>query len=272
MSKFTVLVIAVLGGACGSAIYAQSSAALTNKSSPLASAPTATSDATSVADLQARIEALELQLEQAASDLPAADIALLPRDDTPTDDSTDELTARLAEREQRRALWQRDPQAARRQMLARNGLRNDEIDRIMLFEQQRQVRELDADWDRRRAAYLDGSLQTSRRDGYFEELRAALGDDTFERYLSAQGAGMSVSNIIPGTAAEYSGLQTGDVIQAYNGARVYTSEQLNRLTVAGERGESVTIDVLRDGQTVTLSLPRGPIGVQTGGNRRFRRP
>ncbi|MEO0578893.1 MAG: PDZ domain-containing protein, partial [Pseudomonadota bacterium] len=125
-------------------------------------------------------------------------------------------------------------------------------------------------WERRREAYVNGEQDRSTATSYFDELRAAVGDETFERYLNAQGLGLNVASIIPGTAAEYAGLQAGDVVQNYNGQRVFTADQLNALTVAGARGESVSIDVLRDGQTVTVTIPRGPIGIQTGGRRRGR--
>ncbi|MEM1262634.1 MAG: PDZ domain-containing protein [Pseudomonadota bacterium] len=270
MPKYTWLLVAALVGATASALYARSAVAPTPTT---AAAPFALPDALeTIATLEARVAVLEQRLEQNSNEDIAAivppEAAVRETADAPEDASV----AQVSEREQLRALWRRDPQAARRKMLARNGLRDDEIDRIVTFEQERQVRDLDADWDLRRNMYLEGTLPTPRRDSYFEELRTVLGDESFERYLSAQGMSMSISSVMPGTAAEYSGLRAGDVIQNYNGTRVYSSGQLNRLTVAGERGEPVTIDVLRDGRTVTLSLPRGPIGIQTGRNRATGRP
>jgi S1-C subfamily serine protease len=57
---------------------------------------------------------------------------------------------------------------------------------------------------------------------------------------------------------------------AYDGQRVFDMTELNELTYAGSRGETVAIDVVRDGQPIQLYVERGPIGV-SGGGRSIRR-
>ena len=50
--------------------------------------------------------------------------------------------------------------------------------------------------------------------------------------------------------------------------RVFDMDELNNLTIDGQPGETVAVDVLRGGQPMQLYLPRGPIGITGGG--RFR--
>lgn len=101
-------------------------------------------------------------------------------------------------------------------------------------------------------------------------LRAELGDAEYERYLTALGRPTSVGvfNVLPGSAGERAGLRAGDEIVSYAGKRVFDIRDLNDLTLQGSAGESVVIDVVRDGQPLQLVVPRGPIGFGGGPFRR----
>ena len=44
-------------------------------------------------------------------------------------------------------------------------------------------------------------------------------------------------------------------------------QELNSLTLEGTPGESIAVEVRRDGQTVQLVIPRGPLGITGGGFR-----
>jgi S1-C subfamily serine protease len=59
-------------------------------------------------------------------------------------------------------------------------------------------------------------------------------------------------------------LQPGDEIVRYDGTRVFNISDLNRQTMLGEPGESVVVDITRDGMPMQVVMPRGPIGVSTG--------
>jgi serine protease Do len=75
---------------------------------------------------------------------------------------------------------------------------------------------------------------------------------------------VNVGNVLASSPAESAGLRSGDEIVSYAGERVFDMRELNRLTLEGQRGESVLVEVLRDGQRQQLILPRGPVGI-TGG-------
>ena len=98
-------------------------------------------------------------------------------------------------------------------------------------------------------------------------LRSDLGDADYERYLKAMGRPTSVAiqNVLASSPAERSGLKSGDEVLSYDGKRVFDLRDLNALTFEGTAGEPVTLSVRREGQTVQLTMPRGPLGVIGGG-------
>jgi len=99
----------------------------------------------------------------------------------------------------------------------------------------------------------------------FQDLRDRLGDDNFKRYLAANGlpTSIQVDSILPASPGESAGLEVGDKITHYDGERVFNVSQLNNLTVLGEEGENVLVEVERDGNSVQVTLPRGPIGISS---------
>ncbi|HUQ52165.1 MAG TPA: PDZ domain-containing protein [Gammaproteobacteria bacterium] len=102
-----------------------------------------------------------------------------------------------------------------------------------------------------------------------QSLRTELGEADYERYLRAYGrpTAVPVRDVLASSPAERSGLHAGDEIVAYAGKRVFDMRDLNALTLEGTPGESVVLEVRRDGQNVQLVMPRGPIGITGGGFR-----
>ena len=99
-----------------------------------------------------------------------------------------------------------------------------------------------------------------------ETLRAELGDADYERYLKATGRPTSVrvTEVLASSPAEQAGLLPGDEVIAYSGQRIFNNADLNRVLLEGAAGEPVAVDVVRDGQTLQLVLPRGPLGIWSG--------
>jgi C-terminal processing protease CtpA/Prc len=96
-------------------------------------------------------------------------------------------------------------------------------------------------------------------------VREALGDDLYDRYLIASGMPnrVAVGSIIETSPAEQAGFRPGDVIVRYGGENVYSAEQLIDLRSSGAHGQSVAVEVLRNGQSLQLTIPRGPMGMST---------
>ena len=106
---------------------------------------------------------------------------------------------------------------------------------------------------------------TSGADG----IRRELGDDAYDRYLYASGRSnrIAVGTVIATSPAEQAGFQTGDVIRSYGGERVFSTAQLVNLRSAGNLGKSVIVEIIREGELITITMPRGPMGVQTSAQR-----
>lgn len=96
-----------------------------------------------------------------------------------------------------------------------------------------------------------------------ETARSELGDEAYDRYLYASGRPnrLSVTSVVGTSPAERAGFQAGDIINSYAGERVFATTRLNELRSSGERGVPVTVEVIRDGRLVQLSIPRGPMGL-----------
>ena len=94
-------------------------------------------------------------------------------------------------------------------------------------------------------------------------LRDSLGDDNYDKLLLAEGRSnrVRIDSIIANSAADNAGVSNGDILFRYADERIFTFADLRSATTSGQRDEPVTIEVLRDGQSVQLVVPRGPLGV-----------
>jgi len=137
-------------------------------------------------------------------------------------------------------------------------------DRAAWIEQRRselQLQAMQAQYAQRRGENVDaGQLRPE------QTLRSELGDRDYEKYLQAQGRPTTVGvfNVLPSSPAAKAGMQQGDQIMSYGGQRVFNMADLTDLTLQGAPGQSVTLEVQRNQQTVQLVIPRGPIGIAAG--------
>lgn len=98
-------------------------------------------------------------------------------------------------------------------------------------------------------------------------LRAEMGDGDYERYLRAYGRSTSVrvNDVYAGSPAATAGMLPGDSIVSYGGKRVFDQNELNAFILEGTPGESVVVEVDRNGRRMQLVVPRGPMGVMGSG-------
>lgn len=162
-----------------------------------------------------------------------------------------------------------DPGSARRRQLEAAGIAPDVITRILERDDAMRLSALRADWERRRQNYLEGGSSTL---GVSNVVREELGDEQYEQYLEATGrpSSVRVSDLFENSPAALAGMQAGDQIVRYNGERVYGISDLNLANVRGAPGDLVTIDVMRDGALVQLSIENGPLGITAGRSGRGR--
>lgn len=104
-----------------------------------------------------------------------------------------------------------------------------------------------------------------------QQLRNEIGDADYERYLEANGRSTSIaiSSVMASSPAQSAGLRVGDEIVSYDGQRIFSMTDLSRVTMEGEPGVNIVVDIVRDGTPMQVVLPRGPVGITTG--RRFSR-
>ena len=169
----------------------------------------------------------------------------------------------------RRAQWRaRNSPEGRKARLVEAGFLPAQADWIMRREQELQMEALQARFDAERSG--EPVDWTANRTMASDSLRAELGDIDYERYLDASGrsTNVAVSSVIESSPAQSAGLQPGDEIVRYDGERVFSMTDLTRQTMVGEAGETVVVDIMRDGNLMQVVLPRGPVGI-TGGRRRY---
>lgn len=77
------------------------------------------------------------------------------------------------------------------------------------------------------------------------ELRSHLG--------APEGAGVLVSKVVEGSAAEEAGLRVGDILAAVDGKTVASTWELRQAVGSYEPGTTVGLEVWRDGQLVNLN-------------------
>lgn len=100
-------------------------------------------------------------------------------------------------------------------------------------------------------------------------LRAEIGDAEYEHYLEANGRSTSVAvgTVLESSPGQRAGLQPGDEIVAYGGDRVFSYLDLNRATMNTQAGQSVVVDIVRDGVPMQVVVEAGPIGISSRGIR-----
>lgn len=114
--------------------------------------------------------------------------------------------------------------------------------------------------------YFDELEAINRQD---VSLRDELGDDLYDEYLysSKQNNRVKIASVMLGSAAEQAGIREDDIVLSYDVQRIFTWRELKSATTQGELGEYILISIYRDGEIFTLSVPRGPLGIQLGATR-----
>jgi len=83
--------------------------------------------------------------------------------------------------------------------------------------------------------------------------------------------GAIVADVTPGKPGDQAGLKTGDVIVKINGEEVQDSNDLTMKVTGHAPGDTVTLDVIRDGKPMTIKVtlaqrPNGLDWAKSGGN------
>jgi hypothetical protein len=161
----------------------------------------------------------------------------------------------------------RDTTDARRTALVEAGLTAARAEDVLWRQGQQELDRLEL----RDLAIREGWFRSDRyRDELREirdndvDLRAEIGEDSYDRYLFAAGEDnrVEIASIIPGSRADEAGLQPGDMVESYGEERVFSFEDLRSATSDGEREELVPVRLRRGDALVEMWIPRGPLGVR----------
>jgi C-terminal processing protease CtpA/Prc len=173
--------------------------------------------------------------------------------------------ARELEQQQREILQQRSARIreSRLDRLVESGISPERAEWILKRESELQMEVMQARFDARRSGEPFDPFDSRMNPNAV--LRSEIGDTAYEQYLQANGrqTTISVSSVLESSPGQRAGLQPGDQIVSYGGARVFDVSDLNRQTMLGEPGESVVVDIMRDGVPMQIVMPRGPVGVST---------
>jgi hypothetical protein len=95
-------------------------------------------------------------------------------------------------------------------------------------------------------------------------LRSELDEASYDKYLyhSGQNNRVEVSSVMAGSPAESTGFSAGDIILSYDNKKILSWTDIRQATLDGDINSYTNVDVLRDGERITLTVPRGTLGVQ----------
>jgi hypothetical protein len=186
------------------------------------------------------------------------------------DEATEERDAitelqREAMRERADRFRAGDTTQGRADMLIKAGFGPDRAEWIVRRESELQMDSMQAMFDARQS----GERPDRSRLDPDSALRAELGDAEYEQYLEANGRSTSVAvgSVLESSPGQRAGLQSGDQIVGYNGQRIFSYGELSNQTMSATPGQSVVVDIVRDGIPMQVVVDAGPIGIS---NRGFR--
>jgi C-terminal processing protease CtpA/Prc len=92
--------------------------------------------------------------------------------------------------------------------------------------------------------------------------------DELKESMEIEGRGVLVARVVDGSPADHAGIQRGDVIASVNSRGVTSPEELSRIVRAGRVGQEVSIEIVRDGRSRTVSATLegrpGPESMESG--------
>jgi len=129
-----------------------------------------------------------------------------------------------------------------------------EIQRLYLRDQA--IREA---WDREKRRESFRAL-AEKETSFLEQLDEA----GYEAYLYASGQPnrVAISSVLESAQAGIAGIEAGDYVLRYDNQRIYNGFDLRQATSAGTIGDTIAVEVERDGKVLEFYLKRGPLGVR----------
>jgi hypothetical protein len=101
-------------------------------------------------------------------------------------------------------------------------------------------------------------------DAQRTSVRDEIGDAAYDQYLFALGHPnrVRVDEVLSESPAAQAGLQPGDMILRYGETRIFAPDELVAQTRGGTMGDTVRLEIIRNGERLQVEVPRGPLGLQ----------
>lgn len=178
---------------------------------------------------------------------------------------------RAATEDRMRRIRARNSAEGRVALLVEGGLSPGRAEWIVKRESELQMEAMQAQFEARRSGEpVDWVTARLSPDA---ALRTEIGDAEYEQYLQASNRPTSVAigSVLESSPGQRAGLQAGDQIVAYGGERVFSYFELSERTMQGEPGQTVVVDIVRDGMPMQVVMEQGPIGISNTRGRWGRR-
>jgi serine protease Do len=93
--------------------------------------------------------------------------------------------------------------------------------------------------------------------GYLGAAIGMITPDLAAEFKVPDTAGAVVQDVTPGGPGDRAGLKSGDVIRKFNGQTVDDQNQLTAMVAASDPGTAATLEILRNGQSITIKVTLG---------------
>lgn len=158
------------------------------------------------------------------------------------------------------------PQPGLGEQLLKAGVSQNVIERVLQRVKRNDFSLLELRQQARREGWIDSPeyIEKSAISGDpTRGIREEFGDHLFDLYLyfSDRPNRVQLKRVQSGSVEEYAGLQAEDIITRYASDNIYSMFELRRAFQAGEAGEPVLLEFLRNGQPVSTTIPRGSLDI-----------
>ncbi len=203
-----------------------------------------------ISQIWQKINRLEMQLDGIAQNRTAI---TADQEDT-TNNSTEKRVPRL-------------PAASRKDNLVSAGVNPGIADDILGRMRQQQFRRMELRNLMRRNTSSDTRQyrdELRELDENRISLRSELGDDNYDQYLIVSGLNnrVKVFSVVAGSPAELNGVQKDDVILYYGDQKIMNVYDVQQAALGDDNGGFVNVEILRDGNRMNLTVPRGTLDVR----------
>jgi hypothetical protein len=101
--------------------------------------------------------------------------------------------------------------------------------------------------------------------------RKEMGDADYDLLLYASGRDNRVllTDVLQNSPAAAAGIEPGDILERYDDQAIFDGSELVSATRRGAPGSTVPVDLVRDGSSMRVYVPKGPLGVRLRSVRRF---